>query len=617
MTPSRVLSRRAAFLLAGAVAFAVYANSIANDFAYDDYGIIAKAERVQDLRRWTELVTEPYWPGAYGRNAGVYRPFTALTYGVDWALWRGSARGFHLVNVLLHTAVTLLLLAFLWPHFRPAAALAGALLFAVHPVHTEAVANVVGRAEILAAAFAFAALIVLGPPGSPSRPHRRTGPGTLAGVGILYALAIWSKEVGIVLPGLLLVADLARGGFAAGVRAYARERGAAYVVLVGVAAATFVVRYTVLGNLASAPPAPAFVPDASFPTRFFTMIRVWPHYARLLVAPFELSADYSPAVILPVREITIEGVLGLLIGVATAGVALHAWRRRPWVAAGIAWIALGLLPVSNLIFVSGVVLAERTLYLPSAGLSLLVAVAAERLGSPRGARLAAVGYAALLVAFSVVAIRRNPDWKDGASIFNSIRRDHPESYLAHAALAGDLVRRGDWEEATRWYDSAYRIWPYSDAIILPMSGHLLRTGEYERAAKVARLGTEMEPKIAAAWQLRAVALYRLGRYADVAALGDSAPPEIRDGRFFAYVVAYAHEAAGTEDAARAWWARVRAPVPSRESWVSLYEIVRLQLERGDTADARETLALAWQAAAGDSTGLGLLERLSREVSGGR
>lgn len=611
------MSRRFAYAAAAVVAFTVYANSIPNGFAYDDAAVILKNERVHGLSRWAEVVTSPWWPAGNARDLGLYRPVTSLSFALDWALWNGSPHGFHLTNALAHVAVTLLLLALLLGIFRPAAALAGALLFAVHPVHTEAVANLVGRAEVFAALFALASLLALGPPARPRPPaapaERWAHAGRLVAAALLYALAALSKEGAIVLPALVFVVDAARGGFADGGRVYLRRRGAAYGSLLLAGLAVLAARRAVLGAVAHAVPASAFVLDASLQTRFLTMIRVWPHYVRLLAAPFDLSADYSPAVILPVREVTPLGILGLALAAALVALAWHARRRDPWLTAGLAWIVVALAPVSNLLFVTGVVLAERSLYLPSAGLGLIAAWAWERAAAVPRARAWAVAYAGLLVLFAGVAASRNPAWKSTASVFNALRRNHPESFMAHWVLAGDLVRRNEWQEAVRWYESAYRIWPHHYLLSVDFAGHLLRVGEYSRAAAVAAPATRLPPPRPAPWQLWGLALYRQGRFEEAAAVGERAPEEVQRSGWFAYVIAAALEAADQSEAAQRWWGRVRSPRPSIEVWVPLYEIGRLQLERGDTGLARTTLSKGVRTAAGDSTGLRFFEQLAREI----
>lgn len=612
------MSRRAAFWIAAGTAVLVYANSIPNGFAYDDAAIVLKNERVHGLRRLPEIWTHPYWPGTAGRESGLYRPVTSTLHALDWTLWRGRPQGFHLTNALAHAAATVLLLWLLLEAFHPLAALAGALLFAVHPVHTEAVANVVGRADVWAAALGFASLACLGRPATAEQEPARPTSGALrviAGAG-LFGLALLSKEGAIVVPALLVLLDAARGGLARGVGAYLRARAPAFAALLVVAGAVVAARLAVLGSVAEAEVADAFALDASFRTRFFTMIRVWPQYVRLLLLPLDLSADYSPAVLLPARAVTPVGAVGVALALASLVLALGTWRRARWASVGILWVVLALAPVSNLLFPTGVVLAERTLYLPSAGLSFIVSWLWTRIAALPRARAWAAAYGGVLVLFAALTLARNPDWRDSAAVFNTLRRDHPESHLAHWVLAADFVRRGDPAGATRWYESAYAIWPHEYYLAVDFAGHLLRTGRPGRAAEVAQDAVRLRPERGAAWELWAAALLRLGRLDAVAALGEWAPEEIRARPAFAYVIAAALEDAGRGSASE-WWARADAPESPGATWVALLEVARLQIERDDTSLARKTLVEVRRAATGDSIGLALYARLTAEVDGER
>ncbi len=189
--------------------------------------------------------------------------------------------------------------------------------------------------------------------------------------------------------------------------------------------------------------------------------------------------------------------------------------------------------------------------------------------------------------------------------------------MAHWVLASDWVRRGQQDEAARWYESAYRIWPHDYTLAMDWAGHLLRSGAPGRAAAVAEPATRLRPERPAAWQLWAVSLYRQGRFEEAARLGAVAPPAVRQSLWFAYTIAAAHEAAGAAERAGEWWERVRSPGRSVESWIALHEVARLQLARGETALARETVSYGLRAAAGDSIGLGLFSELQREVGDGR
>ena len=129
-------------------ACAVYLNSIGNGFALDDVFIIHQNARVHDVTAWRYIWLTPYWP-FFGTELGLYRPFIIFLYAVQWAIGGGATWVFHVGNVLLHATATLLVFLLLERLTPRTPALIGALIFAVHPVHTEAVANVVGQAEIV------------------------------------------------------------------------------------------------------------------------------------------------------------------------------------------------------------------------------------------------------------------------------------------------------------------------------------------------------------------------------------------------------------------------------------------------------------------------------------
>jgi hypothetical protein len=153
--------------LVALLAAIVYANSLNNRFAFDDVGIVEKNPHVIDLQ-WTAIWHSNYWPTVEGvQPDALYRPLTLWTYLANQAIAPGVAWPFHLVNVLLHCLVTVLMMALAWRILgdRLVAIIAG-ILFAVHPLHTEVVANVVGRAELLAASWSLLMLLIF----LPSRP---------------------------------------------------------------------------------------------------------------------------------------------------------------------------------------------------------------------------------------------------------------------------------------------------------------------------------------------------------------------------------------------------------------------------------------------------------------
>jgi Tfp pilus assembly protein PilF len=566
----------------------VYANSLGNKFAYDDVVIVESREVVHGIRNIPELVTEPYWveenfPG------GIYRPLTLANFAVDWSIWNGNAFGFHLVNVVLHAAVSASVALFLLLFFPWWAALAGGLVFAVHPVHTEAVANIVGRAEMLTALFVLAATIVY----VRSSRRGRISAAVLLVIAACYALACFSKEVGVVLPGLLLATDLALPSRGPGqtFKEYVRARLPLFAGLTGVLLLVFAARWAVLGAAVESVPHLTFALDDSFTTRLFTMARVWPRYFELFVLPLDMSADYSPAIVLPIEGLTFLGALGFLLLFGSLAIALVAYRRAPEFAMAVAWTVLAVLPVSNLIITAEIVLAERTLYLPSVAVSILVALALAKVAPARRKWLVGV-LAVWLAGFSVVTVKRNPVWYNTDTMFEDLRQKHPESVRLLYSLGLEYVRRGEWEQARRYFSMWLEIWPYHAPWLGNYAAALAGHGDFEKADSMITLAIRVRPNVLALHRLRAFMLLDGGnperalRAIDQAIAVVGEHPDLqglraeifeRLGEFRAAVRAQEAALQGWEDEA---------------TWHGWFRLARLRAAAGDTAAALDALAVA-------------------------
>jgi len=138
LDPGRSRTWLSALLVFGTAA-AVFAQTAAYDFTFDDIGIIKNRELFHSLAHWREILVSAWWTNT------LYRPLTALTLAANWSASGGAPWLFHATNALMHAAASVLVFL-LGRRLLKRGALAAGLLFAVHPVHVEAVANVVGRA---------------------------------------------------------------------------------------------------------------------------------------------------------------------------------------------------------------------------------------------------------------------------------------------------------------------------------------------------------------------------------------------------------------------------------------------------------------------------------------
>jgi len=437
--------RRLAIGLATTMAVLVFANAIANGFVLDDGGVIVRNPLVTSPSGAWRAFGLPYWPDAIG--GGQYRPLGILTFALDWLVSGGDPRWFHAVNVVWHAAATMLVWWLAAELLAPVAAGIAALVFAVHPVHVEAVSNVVGRLEPMATVFVLAALVL----------HRRSSRVAPA----MFALGLLSKESAIVLLALVAANDLL---LERDWRAAFRSKRWLYAGYGAVTVAYATTLVAVFYNRGLRIPARALA-GATTLDRLELVARVIPHYVRLLAAPAELSGSYAPNVISPVPGLSVVTLLGVaaLVAYAIALTVVVRQRRWPAMAFALLWVPIALAPVSNVFFSSGVLLAERTLYLASVGVCLAAGAVAERFLVSRWTMVAAAT-ASVTLAFAVRTWTRTPVWRDDRTYVLTLLAEHPESYDGHLAAGRALKGANALDQAERELAIARRIFPRDSVV---------------------------------------------------------------------------------------------------------------------------------------------------------
>lgn len=468
----------AAVVLLLALTAASYAGALRVGFVADDYFAIVLNRHVSEGGGLLRLFATDYWegtedeagklettPSAHRRILDrLYRPVVLLTFALTARLAGLDATWFHLINLVLHAAVAVVLFGLAGRlGLSPGGALAAAALFAVHPLHSEAVIWIVGRAELLAALSVLGVLSWhLRPADAPA--GRRYG--WLAPAAV-FAVGLFSKEHVIVLPALVLVAELARDR-GAGPRPGGRPLYAAYAVVV---AGYLAARFAALGGRLVTDPRDIALIDnvlAHVDTgpRLLTALTVALRYLGLWLWPRSLSMDYGYNAVPVVTSPLAPAVLaGLLAWGALLGLGAWSWVRGPRrIALAVALTVLAFLPVSNLVVPIGTAMGERLFYLPSAGLCLLAGEAWMRAGRLTAGRLPGRALAAARIALLVLVVTglaartvaRTGDWADTERL---LRRSAPASARVHYQLAFHHQQRGQLEAAVREYQLASVIYP--------------------------------------------------------------------------------------------------------------------------------------------------------------
>lgn len=428
-------------LIASLVALALAASwsSLGNGFAYDDVFIVQNNAQVHSLSGLGFDFVQGYWPREQG--GALYRPLTLAAFSVQWVIGHGAPWIFHAVNVAAYVTLTLVIFGLAGEFLPLAGAWAAAALFAVHPVHVDAVGNVVGQAEITTALVVCLGLWLY------LRARRRREVSARASVGLflLLSIAALCKENGIILLGLLVAAELALVEDPRPPRPRAFAVLPTYLLLGLGAALVMIARRAALGATVGEYPA-LTLRGLGLRDRCLTMLGIVPQWVRLFLWPAHLRADYGPAEFVATSHFGSPQALGLAIVLVALAAALAVRRHRPAFTFGIAWTVIALLPVSNILLPTGILLAERTLLLPSVGVVLaagaVVAVAWPRLQAGRRAfRWAAVG--ALGVLLAVGALRsaaRQRTWRDMASMVTQLVQDAPLNYRGWL-MYGDQMRK--------------------------------------------------------------------------------------------------------------------------------------------------------------------------------
>ncbi|MEK7859317.1 MAG: tetratricopeptide repeat protein [Elusimicrobiota bacterium] len=534
-------------LILGAVV-AVYSNALKNGFVWDDHVYIESNAFVQDPANLRVLLDWRYYLGTHEVLVGQ-RPVFLASLMADRALWGDRPAGYHATSVILHGAnsvwVYALSAALALP--PPLPLLAG-LFFGLHPIQTEAVDLVSFRAELLAAFFFLFSLWVYLK--TRSAPARCVVP-LAALCALLFGLALLSKETAATLPAMVLLLEL-----------YFPEPAGRRLRLTGVLGGFAVVACLYAGFWAPrfhyagmAPESPlrsavdrfaAAMPTAprqgelklglekgriqhsgawewnsllaDRPAWTATMVKSAAGGLRLLAWPEPLVADRAPLVAKRWSEPGVIFSAALLLALA-----LYAWlwrARRPVLAFAAAWGLVALLPSMNFIPLY-IPMAERYLYLVTAGAAWAAASAICRLASrprPLAGRAALLAAVLLAAGYGLKTRARNYDWRSDKTLFLSSPEDAPRSSMARCNR-GDVLRQdGRHGEAVREYAEAVRLRPAYAEAWLGLGAAYGSMGDLARAAACHEKALALAPDKAVMSLAYAIFLTRAGQKERAAAL---------------------------------------------------------------------------------------------------
>lgn len=445
-------------LLSLVLSFAVFGNGIRGDFVYDDTFGIQLRQDLKDPRNLFKLFVSPYY--FQQPEIGLYRPLPMLTYMLNFSFFGQSPVSFKIVNILLHSFCAFLLFQVIKFLFSFKLALFSFLLFLLHPLHTEAIALIVGRAELLATLLSLATIYFF--------LKKRFIYSYIA-----FLLALFSKEIAIMTLPIIFYIEWVRGQ---SLKSFLKMRVLRNYLLFVIPLFFYLsLRFIALGKFIFYARATDFVENPlvfiPFSEKIFTAFKVLYLYVEKLIFPLQLTNDYSFSVIKIVTNplLSIETTFGILIFICLVTLILHPKTRSTPLGIGSVLFLFPYIVISNLVMTIGTIMAERLVYFSSVGFCLILAFFIHKMRSGHKKVWPEVVWGILiiiLIFYGARTIIRNEDWLTNDKLYIGNLKNHPEGFLTQLYWGTALINKGQMDEAKKHLNEAQKIYPDNPRLII-------------------------------------------------------------------------------------------------------------------------------------------------------
>ncbi|XP_060530397.1 protein O-mannosyl-transferase Tmtc3-like [Cylas formicarius] len=459
---------------------ACYYNSCYCDFVFDD---ISAIKENRDLRPHTPAVNlffNDFWgtPMHKEQSHKSYRPLCVLTFRLNYLFGQLEPMGYHLVNMLLHSVVCLMYFRMCSMFLPELSSFVAAMLFAVHPVHTEAVTGVVGRAETLSSVFFLAAFIFYS---KATRNRKYTEWKFVACSMTAIATAMLCKEQGISVAGVCAVYEVfvvqkvrlqeikhflksavnTKSSYNLPKSNAATKRLA---VLLTTTILLLLARLHIMGSQLPVftrfdnPASVAVTPARQLTYHYLIGVNLW-----LLLFPCNLCCDWTMGTIplvesfFDVRNLATLATYCLLVALGMTALTSENRHQSVVLIISTSLLVLPFVPASNLFFPVGFVVAERVLYMPSMGFCMMIAYGWHTIREKLNRKLAWACLCLMLLSHGTKTYLRNWDWENEYTIFMSGLRVNQRNAKLFNNVGHALESRGEFEDALAFFKTAVSV----------------------------------------------------------------------------------------------------------------------------------------------------------------
>lgn len=443
--------------------FLIFGNGIRGNFVYDDTWVIGENPLLGKIDEIPKLLVSPYH--LFQPETGLYRPLTAISFSLNAVLSK-KPQIFHITNILIYALNSFLVFLLIFKMFRSKKiAYSASFLFLFLPIHTEAVTFISGRADILAFFFSITALIFI--------LERKYW---LSAASFFLALLAKESAIGL-LPVICLMLFELEPKFVPAMKKAARfvPSGVFYLIL----------RWEALKNHFLTNDASPIYNPLKFTdplSRFYTALKVMLLYIWKTFIPLHLSADYSYNQIPLIKSFfnpsVLVGTLFLLLFV----VLIFSKRTRGSpLGFGSLFFVSTFFIISNFTFPIGTIMAERTFYMPSLGVVIIVAYGLSVLIDWRFKKLWLILFSLVLTFYGFLVVNRNTVWLNEENLFKDMAIKSPVSIHAKTNLGLYYIRTNQWDKGKPLLEDAYKIGEDH----LPLLNSLAIVAEHENRYKSA------------------------------------------------------------------------------------------------------------------------------------
>ncbi|MEO8087386.1 MAG: tetratricopeptide repeat protein, partial [Bacteroidota bacterium] len=557
-------------LLCAAFAFILYVNTLNHEFAYDDFPTIYGNQiTMKGFAGIPELLHTSYWFGLNGEEDWLYRPASMVMFAAEWGLAPNTPALGHFMNVLLYALTGFLLMRFLSHLFKGNNLLlpfAITMIWIAHPIHTEVVANIKSRDEILCVLFSILAL-----DNFLTYSKGLQMPKLMKGCAY-YFLALMSKESAIT---LVVIVPLMIYFFT---DAASKNNVRTSLFAIAPFALYMIIRAMVLSNVLNNQDIPLtdnslIAAHGNFNLEKGTAFYILAMYLKLLIFPHPMSSDYS---FNEIPLVSLTNPVSILALVVYFGIGIYALIRLPKkdpVSFAILFFLITIGIIANVLFLTRSTMADRFLYMPSLGFSIALVVLAGRLfkidftGNPANMTFSRMLQynkkftnllAVLVLLGTIKTIARNPDWKNDTTIFsadalhapnsarlhflygnhmaqevkqnkvvgpeaeayNNIAIDqfkqaidiHPDHYESYFGMTDILMQRNMVDKAAVYYHTIANRLPNSAIVQYNLGNFYFKTQQNDSAIAALHKATTLDPKMSGAYNSLGSVYFSKGDY---------------------------------------------------------------------------------------------------------